>query len=157
MMGRSSSRFQQWGSWTGRIVLGAVFIYAAVLKLASPQEFANHVAAYQIVPNPGVNLLALGLPLFEFACGLLVLTGLFIRVGALGLGGLLAVFIAAAASAWLRGLSIDCGCFGARSWLDSNPPFILIRDGLLLGLCVFLYVFDARRLSLSKLRRAHSN
>jgi len=139
------NRFQQWGCWTARIILGVVFIYAAVLKIASPQEFADRIAAYQILPLAVINLLALGLPLFEFACGLLVLTGFFFRVGVLGILGLLVVFIVAAVAALFRGLSIDCGCFGPHLWFGSNPWVVLIRDGILLGIAVFLYDCNIRK------------
>ena len=140
------NRFQAWGYWAGRLVLGIVFIYAAILKIASPQEFADSIAVYQILPFTVIDLLALGLPLFELACGLLVLSGFFFRTGVVGIIGLLTVFVGAAITAQLKGLSIDCGCFGAHSWLDSNPWMVLIRDGLLLGLAVFLYDRHIRKL-----------
>jgi putative oxidoreductase len=142
---KSGNRFQQWGCWTGRLILGGVFMYAALVKIGSPQEFADSIAAYRILPFSVINLLALGLPLFEFTCGLLVLTGFFFRVGVLGILGLLAVFITAFAFTLLRGLSVDCGCFGTHSWFDSNPWIVLIRDGLLLGISVLLYGFDIRK------------
>ena len=125
--------------WMARFILGIVFIHAAMLKLASPGEFAGSIAAYRLLPAALIDPLALVLPFFEFAAGLLVLTGFCFRVGVLGILGLLAIFIAATVSALLRGLSIDCGCFGSHTWLDSNPWAVLIRDGFLLGIAVFLY------------------
>ena len=130
---------RQWLYWIGRLILGAVFIYAAILKIGSPQDFADSIAAYQILPFSVINLLALGLPLFELVCGLSVLTGLFIRIGSLGIFALLVIFTGALTIAQLRGLSIDCGCFGAHSWLDTNPWMALIRDGALLALIGFVY------------------
>ena len=154
---KSETRFQQWAYRIGRLILGVVFIYAAVLKMASPKEFGDNIAAYQILPFAAINLLALGLPLFEFACGLLVLSGFFFRVGVLGLLGLLTVFVVATVTALLRGLSVDCGCFGAHSWLNSDPWVVLIRDGILLGIAVFLYGHDIAlsntALSMEKTRR----
>jgi len=135
----SAIRFQQMVFWLGRLVLGTVFIYAALLKIASPREFADSIAAYQILPFSAINLLALGLPLFELACGLLVVTGFYFRVGLLGILALLAVFIIAFVLALLRGLSVDCGCFGAHSWFDASPAVVLVRDGLLFGMAALLY------------------
>ena len=132
-------RFQEWGYWTSRIILGAVFIFAATSKISSPQEFADSIAAYKILPFPAINLLALGLPLFEVVCGFLVLTGFFLRIGLLGVLGSLAVFISALITVLIRGLSIDCGCFGGHSWLDSNPWITLLRDGNFFVLAVFAY------------------
>jgi putative oxidoreductase len=64
-----------------RFVLGAIFIYAATRKLGAPQEFADNIAAFQLVPDSIVGLMALGLPLFEIVCGLLLLTGYLARPG----------------------------------------------------------------------------
>lgn len=135
-------RSQQWAYWTGRFLLGAVFIYAAIVKIGSPQDFADSIVAYQILPFSVINLLALGLPLFEFGCGVLVLTGFLLRIGILGILSMLGIFMGALAIALLRGLSIDCGCFGAHSWLDSNPWVALTRDVILLGLAAFVYKYS---------------
>ena len=139
------NRFQRGIYWTGRLLLGAIFIYAAISKIGSPQDFADSIAAYQILPFSVINLLALGLPLFELTCGFSVLTGLFLRTGIFGILAMLALFIGALAIALLRGLSIDCGCFGAHSWLDSNPWAALFRDGILLGFGVFVYGYSLRK------------
>ncbi len=133
------SRSQEWICRIDRFLLGALFVYAALLKIRSPQDFADSIAAYQILPSPVINLLALGLPLLELVCGILVLSGFFLRVGALGILALLAVFTAAITLALLRGLPIDCGCFGAQSWLDSGPWTGLLRDLILLGASWFIY------------------
>jgi uncharacterized membrane protein YphA (DoxX/SURF4 family) len=137
-------RSQKWTYWIGRLILGAIFIYAAILKFGSPQDFADGIAAYQLLPYSLINLLAMGLPLFELVCGLLVLTGFFLRVGILGILTMLVLFTAALAITLLRGLSVNCGCFGAHSWLDSNPWIALLRDGIFLGLAVFVYKYRLR-------------
>jgi putative oxidoreductase len=132
-------KHQQWGYGIGRLFLGAVFIYAAILKIGSPQDFADSIAAYQILPVLIINLFALGLPFFELACGLLALTGFFLRIGVLGILAMLIMFIAALATSLLRGLDINCGCFGAHSWFDSNPWVALLHDTCLLILAILVY------------------
>lgn len=119
----------------GRILLSACFTYAAVSKMIDPQEFADRVAAYQILPVPAVNLVAIVLPVFELTCGLLVMSGCGLRVGALGLLGLLSIFIAALLISRLHGLAIDCGCFGAR---PVHMWIALLRDLVLLALAVLV-------------------
>jgi uncharacterized membrane protein YphA (DoxX/SURF4 family) len=116
-----------------------MFIYAASRKIGAPQELADSIASYQLVPNRIVNLVALGLPLFEFTCGLLLLSGYFCAIGLLGIIGMLVLFLAALLSAVFRGLPVDCGCFGAQSWLDANPGVSLARDGVLLLGALFAY------------------
>jgi uncharacterized membrane protein YphA (DoxX/SURF4 family) len=130
-----------WAFWISRVLLGGIFIYAAIEKLGSPQDFADGLAAYRILPSATINLVAWGLPLFELGCGLFLLTGIFYRIGALGVLAMLAIFTAALLSALVRGLSIHCGCFGAASWLDSNPWVALVRDALLLLLAAIAYQY----------------
>ena len=55
---------------------------------------------------------AMGLPSFEIACGLLLLGPWTRRVGALAVALIVVVFFIALSSALLRGLTLDCGCFG---------------------------------------------
>jgi len=122
-----------------RMMLGAIFIYAASSKLGAPQEFADSIAAYRLVPGPIISIMALGLPLFELACGLFLLTGYFCATGLLSIIGLLVLFLAALLVAVVRGLPVECGCFGAHSWLDANPWMALVRDGVLLAGAVYAY------------------
>jgi len=53
-----------------------------------------------------------GQPFVEVALGVLLLAGIATRIVAAASGLLLVIFIAAVVSAAVRGLSIDCGCFG---------------------------------------------
>ena len=135
------------GNLIARTVLGLIFIYAGILKIVSPQEFGDSIAAYQILPDSFINLVALGLPPFEIACGLMVLTGYHLRVGSFGILLMLAVFMVALGSALIRGLSIDCGCFWADSWFESNSWIALSRDFMLLLFATFLYTNSLRRVS----------
>jgi putative oxidoreductase len=122
------------------IVLAAVFIYAGVDKIRDPAQFADSVAAFAILPNALVTPMALGLPLFEVLCGLMVLAPPSRRVGALALTLATAMFIVALVSALARGLTLDCGCFGAgapsrpRMWVES------ILDVALFAGAMWLYL-----------------
>ena len=122
-----------------RFVLGVIFIYAASRKINAPQELADSIASYHLVPYPIISLTALGLPLFELACGLLLLTGYSCATGLLSIITMLFLFLAGLLSAAVRGLPVDCGCFGAHSWLDANPWISLARDSVLLLWAVYAY------------------
>jgi hypothetical protein len=63
----------------------------------------------------------------------------FCATGLLSIIGMLVLFLAALLVAVLRGLPVECGCFGAHSWLDANPWVALVRDGVLLGGAVYAY------------------
>jgi putative oxidoreductase len=118
------------------IALGAVFVYAGADKIRDPLQFADSIAAFSILPPAFINLLALGLPVFEAACGLLLILPRTRRFGALAVLLLSALFFAVLLSALLRGLTLDCGCFGAgapsrpRMWLELALDAILFIAAL---------------------------
>ena len=94
------------------------------------------------------------LPVVEIAVGLLLLTGLLTRASAAVGGLLMVVFIAGIASAWARGLSIDCGCFGTGGPVDPADTRYLseiLRDVGLLALAGWLVVRPRTPLSLDAL------
>lgn len=138
--------------WLCRLVLGGIFIYAANRKVGAPQELADAIASYHLLPDPLIMPMALGLPLFEFVCGVLLLTGYFCATGLLGCILMLVLFLAAIVSALVRGIPVDCGCFGAHSWLDVNPWVSLARDGVLLLGALYAYRYYLTRSIASAVR-----
>lgn len=101
-----------WVSTAARLVLGAVFLIAGGIKVVDPQSSVAAVRAYRLLPPTLATIVGWGLPFAEIALGLLLLAGIATRIVAAASAVLLVVFIAAVASAAVRGLSIDCGCFG---------------------------------------------
>ena len=125
-----------WLATAGRLVLGGVLVVAGAVKIPDPAAAVRAVRAYQLLPEPLVAPMAFGLPVVEMAVGLALLAGVFVRTAALSAAVLLLVFMAGVASAWGRGLQIDCGCFGGGgrvSAADTAYPGELLRD---LGLLV---------------------
>jgi putative oxidoreductase len=104
--------------------LAAVFIYAGIEKMRDSLQFADSIAGFSILPGSFINLVALGMPPFEIACGLLLLWPPTRRIGALAIALLSVMFFAILSSALLRGLTLDCGCFGSgapsrpRMWME---------------------------------------
>lgn len=108
-------RWKSWQPWVtlvARVGLGLTMVTAGLLKLPDPGEAVRGVRAYRLLPETVVPAVAFGLPALEVLLGLLLVVGLFSRLVAGAVGAILVMFIAAIASAWARGLSIDCGCFG---------------------------------------------
>lgn len=125
-----------------RMGLGAVFIYAGVLKIREPEAFAGSVAAYQIFPYYLNYLVAATVPWVETLCGLLLIFGFRVRAAAGIVAGMNILFIVLLASTIARGLDIDCGCF--RQGGEKTPAWIaILRDILFLSAAVA--VFSARR------------
>ncbi|CAN5628909.1 DoxX family membrane protein [soil metagenome] len=120
-----------------RVLLGGVWVVAGLLKLPDPNENVRAVRAYQLLPESLVTVVGHGLPVLEILVGVCLLVGLLIRVTAVLSALLLVAFVIGISSAWARGLSIDCGCFGGGAGPTENAqakyPWELARDvGLLL-------------------------
>jgi hypothetical protein len=94
-------------------------------------QSALAVRAYQLLPYDLAGYVGYALPIIEIVIGLLLVLGLFTRMSAL-LGALLMLaFVIGIASAWARGLSIDCGCFGGGGTIGAEEtayPLELSRD-----------------------------
>lgn len=123
-----------------RFVLAMVFVVAAVPKIAQPETFAASIEAYELLPVAAVNLVAIAVPWLELLCAVFLIGGAWVRPSAAILGAMLLVFIVAIASAILRGLNINCGCFGGAGspvgWgkvLEDVallvPAWLLLRGG----------------------------
>jgi len=118
------------------IAVAAVFIYAGIDKLRDLLQFADSIAAFAILPVAFINLLALGLPPFEVACGALLLWAPTRRIGALAVAVICVVFFTALLSALLRGFILDCGCFGTgtpsrpRMWAELGLDLVLFAGAL---------------------------
>ena len=112
------------------LAIAAVFIYAGIDKVRDPLQFADNINAFAILPAVFINLMALGLPPFEIGCGLLLLGPDQARRSARGRRHHPDVSHALA-SALLRGLTLDCGCFGIgapsrpRMWLELGLDIVL--------------------------------
>jgi uncharacterized membrane protein YphA (DoxX/SURF4 family) len=126
-----------------RITLGAVFIYAALLKIADPVAFAGSVAAYRILPYFASYLAAAVLPFLELVCGVLLVCGYRVKGGALIIAFLNLLFMTALASAIVRGLDIDCGCF-KQGGSKTSPWVALARDSVFLAMAIFVLRNDSR-------------
>jgi uncharacterized membrane protein YphA (DoxX/SURF4 family) len=124
-----------------RLALGGVMLVAGVLKVTKPEVSARAVQAYQLLPFDLATYVGYGLPILEVVLGLLLVAGLFTRASAAVAGVLLVAFIIGIASAWARGLSIDCGCFGGGGF-DADAaekyPWEIARDVGLLALSLWL-------------------
>jgi uncharacterized membrane protein YphA (DoxX/SURF4 family) len=125
-----------------RLLLGLVFAYAAYTKLRQPwMLFAMSIDAYQILPQWAVLLLGHWLPWVELAIGVCLIAGVLLRYTAAAASVLLVAFFALMTRAFLKGMSIDCGCFGLGETITAAT---LLRDGLLLALSITLTVLAAR-------------
>ena len=124
-----------------RLVLGGIFIYASLDKIAHPQEFARIVGNYGILPAFLVTLPALVLPWLELIAGLCLVAGLWRRSAAFLLSLLLLFFILALGFNALRGVSLSCGCFSTSAGDTENIYVLILRDLIFLvpGLLIIFF------------------
>jgi uncharacterized membrane protein YphA (DoxX/SURF4 family) len=134
-----------------RLVLGVVLIVAGALKVTSPASSAIAVRAFQILPYDFAGYVGYALPVVEIVVGLLLVCALFTRAAAV-VGALLMVgFLIGIISAWARGLSIDCGCFGGGGTIGAAQTQYgkdVLRDGALAACAAWLIVRPGTALGL---------
>ncbi len=122
------------------------FAYAGVAKVVDPEHFLSSLLTYEIFPYKLAVLVALFVPWLELVVALSLVTGVWRRVAAPLVGAMLATFIALIVQAGLRGLSIDCGCYGSNELSDGAQYAVKIGEDflLLLALCVAVFLEKRR-------------
>ena len=148
-----NSKALPWLTLLSRMILGGVLLAAGLLKIQHPAKSAMAVRAYEVLPVSLANFLGYALPWFEVGIALMLILGIWVRWSAVLGGALLFLFVVAIAQAWVRGLSIDCGCFGGGGQVAAGKTKYLeeiIRDTGLIVLGVFLFRFPHGKFALDK-------
>jgi uncharacterized membrane protein YphA (DoxX/SURF4 family) len=153
------STAQPWLAVAGRIGLAAVFLISGWTKVTDLEDTVRSVRAYRILPEVLVRPFAYGLPLVEFSVAAILLLGIGTRFAALLTAALMVMFMYGVSQAWIRGLKIDCGCFGSHGGEvpDPVPGYIttLLRDTGLLLVALALARWSRSRLSLDGMLGVH--
>ena len=136
--GPQPSPFARFFWFAVALVIGGLFVYAGVIKVVAPIEFARDVDNYKMLPWQAAVFLALYLPWLEVLAGLALITRVLYRGGIFILTVLMLVFLIATLVAKARGLDISCGCFGHASHY-LNFAWHLVLDLLVLGGLFFLW------------------
>jgi hypothetical protein len=117
---------------------------AGALKLGDPTAFANEITNYRLLPSLA-PWLAATLPAVEIALGiaLVIAPGPWRRAAALATIALMAVFTVAVSQVVVRGINIDCGCFGG----NTGPVTLLTvgRDLVLLAMAGAIFWLERQR------------
>lgn len=126
-----------------RLVLVAAFLLAAIPKIQDPVAFAISVESYRILTGQAVLWVALVLPWLELVIGFGLLIPKMRRASSLLIMLLLFIFVGLHASAWIRGLDIDCGCYAIES-VSSNYFLLISRNCALMIAAIFVFNRDWR-------------
>jgi uncharacterized membrane protein YphA (DoxX/SURF4 family) len=127
-----------------RLLLGLTFIAASIDKIAEPTLFAKAIANYKLISGWPILLAATFLPWLELLCGLLVLSGLYLRGSSLLLFALLTAFTVAVITGLIRGLDISCGCFTLDPEVNKIGWHKVLENIGLILTSVFLFYSQAR-------------
>jgi putative oxidoreductase len=131
---RYDGKLMLWANWGARLALAGLFLWAGILKAMEPELFLQDIESYELLPYRWAWLTSIWLPFLEItAAAALLTTRRWAQAGAVIIGGMLGVFLVAIISAWVRGLTLSCGCFGA-STEPANYLWLVVRDVLMLGL-----------------------
>ena len=146
-------------AWIGtllRLVLAGILFWSGLAKLLESNETRREaILAYRVFPPSWVDFLGWALPAVEVGLGALLLLGLFTRFAAICTALLMLGFIVGISSVWIRGYSIDCGCFGGggtvsedgKAWRYTSE---LLRDFLFMGMAVWLVAWPTTLVSLDR-------
>jgi hypothetical protein len=133
--------------WVCRIAVAAIFLLAAVPKLLDPLDFAKAITNYRVaIPPFGqdyVFAVAVFLPAFEAVIALALFFNRWKRTASLLASLLLVLFLILISQAVVRGLNIDCGCFGTGALSKALASKVgigrILEDVAYLALSVFVY------------------
>ncbi|QYJ04314.1 DoxX family membrane protein [Nocardioides panacisoli] len=143
-----------WLGLLARLVTGGVWIVAGALKVTDPRASVEAVRAYELLPGSLVEPVGLVLPALELGIGIALVVGALTRGAAVVSAVLFLAFIVGIASVWMRGIEIDCGCFGgggAEPGAASNYPWEIARDVALLAASAYVVALRRTRWALDNL------
>jgi len=142
--------------WIGRLVLGAIFVYAGFAKLLMPNThlwpffflkfsistnltiFQQQVESYQMLSAEAARLLAHSLPFAEIVIGLMLFIGWRLRIWATLATLIMVGFLGVVTRAYLLHMDINCGCFGTPEKLTGMT---VVRDAAFSALAVLTTYF----------------
>ena len=144
-----------------RLILAGVLGFAGYIKMIEPHGARDAIMAYRLLPPSVAPFLGYALPAAEIVLAVLLLVGLFVRISGLLSAVLMVLFIIGIASVWIRGYSIDCGCFGgggdisadgiARKYTDE-----IVRDAFLALMGLWLFRWPHTLVSLENNNVVHT-
>jgi uncharacterized membrane protein YphA (DoxX/SURF4 family) len=110
--------------FVARLVVGGLLLATGILKIGHAAELASAIAGFRLLPSGVVGPMALALPYVELLLGAHLVAGLFTRVAAIVSAVGFAAYAGAIASAVVRHIPANCGCFGPRDAAVADWPHI---------------------------------
>lgn len=139
-------------SFICRIIVGSIFLISGLAKISDPVRFIFTLREFRLFPEFIVPFTAIYLPWLEFILGLLIIIGLMHRTASLLLAFLNSMFTLAILSVIIRGIDVDCGCFGMLADMlkisDMADMKAVIRNLLFIVMCFYIFKSQGTALSI---------
>lgn len=116
--------------FAARLLVGGLLVAAAVTKIGHPEQLAAAIAGFRLLPAVLTGPLALALPYIELLLGGYLIAGLFARVAAVVSAVQFVLYGGAIASAVVRHIPAQCGCFGPNDSAVADWPHVAFDLGL---------------------------
>jgi uncharacterized membrane protein YphA (DoxX/SURF4 family) len=107
-----------------RVLLGGLLLVTGALKVGHAPDLAAAIAGFRLLPSAAIGPLALALPYFELLLGAYLVAGLFTRVAGIVAAVQFSIYGGAIASAVLRHIPANCGCFGPNDAAVADWPHV---------------------------------
>lgn len=122
-----------------RAFIALLFIITGAGKIADPQQFSMAILKYRIFDLFFANIIAIYIPWFELVVGVLLLFGSYIKENIIFIDLMLIFFNVLIITAIIRGLNIDCGCYGAAGAMQVGFTKLAENFGLIALSLVLLF------------------
>lgn len=122
-----------------RVLLGGLLIVTGALKIGHAPDLAAAIAGFRLLPAGAVGPLALALPFFELLLGIYLAIGLKTRTTAIVVTAQFVIYAGAIASAVIRHIPANCGCFGPQDTAVADWPHVAFDLGLALVAAFIAY------------------
>ncbi len=142
---------KEWFGTLARLVVGGVWLAAGLLKVPTARRACEPCGPTTCCPSRSCRPSGTGCPPSRSSSALALVVGALTRWVAVLSALLQVAFIIGIASAWARGLQIECGCFGGGGFdadATSKYPWEIARDTGLLLLSLWLVWRPRTRLAL---------
>jgi uncharacterized membrane protein YphA (DoxX/SURF4 family) len=117
---------------------GFLLVFSSLDKITHPVAFAGMVENYQVIGKSLSLWVAVWLPATEILLGFMLILGLWTEAGLLLNAALMSGFLLLVSQAYLRGLDIECGCYGGEG--STIGPFKILQNLFLAGLSIWLWI-----------------
>lgn len=126
------------------LIVGAVFVYAGVMKARDPLRFASDISNYAMISWPLGVRVAFYLPWLEIICGAALILQRYFAGAIAVTAAMIVAFLIATIWARAHGIDVSCGCFGTASSNLTLTWHLVLNGSLLVALGALWWLRERR-------------